>query len=480
MHKKLFIPYGVRAECEKDIPIYIVTQRIESAAAIKERLNQHGLKPEIETVGHYEVKLERHLAGFHDVWLEIDASQVPRLVKYEETSFFKKDASFFERMKTKYRFYRREFHRERDEKVNKLIGLQNNIATELYYEPFNSLHPLQDLRDRCRRLQILEEERTSLSHAMKASQGSYNDFLSKLRLVERVFFFIISWVHSWFQKPYTVELKISELPQSFKSLNERGVTLKETKITFQGREIPVEIKARFGSWNEKTFSNRTVFALHPKNDPSMLGFFGIERKWTHIKPDGNSNRDYSEGVVNVGKDVGTLENPRLYIQYFENRHFAQDSTNGDRPIMRLLTQIAVEIFQLEADNTLEIGSNHCDADVYFAGGFADLYSNKNDRIKRDIQAARDGNKLFPAIANRNLSGFDVYLRKSSNNSLSQFVTRNEKDQEQPAMVDFDFDHPPITWEAQIAKNRLLPEKGPILPKFFLHDLSRFEKPPQRA
>ena len=213
----------------------------------------------------------------------------------------------------------------------------------------------------------------------------------------------------------------------------------------------------------------------------MLGFFGIERKWTHIKSDGNSNRNYSEGIVDAGKDVGTLESPKLYIEYFENKQLQQDSTNGDRPIMRLLTQIAVEIFQLEADNILEIGSTYCDADVYFAGGFADLYSGtKDDRIKYDIRTARDGNKLFPVIANRNFSGFTVYLGKSPTNSPSQFVTKNEKDQEQPAMVDFDFDHPPITWEEQIKAHRLLPEKGPILPKFFLQDLSRFEKPPQRG
>lgn len=478
---KLFVDrYGARVECEKNIPVDFLALRIESAAAIQESLKKPDLTPETETVGHYEAKFERHLAEFRDLWLEIDSSEVPRLVKYAET-FFKKEASFLDRMKTKYRFYRREFHRERDEKVNKLIRLQDHIATELYYEPFNSLYPLQDLRDRCLRLQTLEEERTSLTHAMKASRGSYNDFLSKLRWVERVFFFVISWVHSWSQKSYTVELEISELPASFKSLNERGVKFSETKITFQGREIPVEIKARFGSWNEKTFSKRTIFALHQKDDPSMLGCFGIEKRWTHIKPDGHSDQRYSEGVVNAGKDMGNLENPRLYIQYFENNRFGQDSTNGDRPIMRLLTQIAVEIFQLEAVNALEIGSNRSDADVYFAGGFASSYGGgRANRIKPDIQKAREENKLFPAIAARNLGGFDVYIGKSPSNPLTHFVTKNEKDQEQPAMVDFDFDHPPITWEEQIKAHRLLPEKGPILPKFFVHDLSRFEAPPQRA
>jgi hypothetical protein len=474
---KLFVDrYGARANCEKDIPFDFLVQRIESAVAIKKRLSKADLRREIETVGHYEAKFERHLAEFRDLWLEIDDSQVPHLIEYEKASFFKKKASFLERIKTKYLFYRREFHRERDEKVNKLIWLQNNIATELYYEPFNSLHPLQDLRNRCLRLQILEKERTRLSQAMKASRGSYNDFLSKLHQVERVFFFIISWFHSWFQKPYTVELEIPALPESFKSLNERGVKFSETKITFIGQEIPVEVKARFGSWDKKTFSKTIDFAIHQKNDPSMLGYFGIQRKWTLIKPNGLPDRDYSEEVGNAGKDVGTLENPRLYIRYIVNNVLEQDSTNGDRPIMRLLTQIAVEIFQLETDNTLVIHSKDWDADIYIAGGF--LYPHLSpDRIIGAIQAARADNKLFPAY--RDVGSFDVYLEKSPTNAVSKFVKRN-KGQEQPAMVDFDFDHLPITWEEQIAKNRLLPEKGPILPKFFIHDLSRFEKPPQSA
>jgi len=476
---KLFVDrYGARAECEKDISFDALIQRIESAAAIKEKLGINRTFQEVLlTSGDYEPKFERHLASFYDLWLEIDLSEAPRLVEYEKASFFKKDPSTLERLKSRYRFYRREFHRERDIRVQNLLRLQDLVARDLTWQPFNSIYPLQDLRDRCRRLQTLQDERASLSHAMKASRGSYNSFLRKLSRIETVFFFVISWVHSWFQKPYTDELKIPALPASFDSLNKKGVILGKTKITFQGQEIPVEIRARFGSYDESTFSKRTVFGIYRQDDQSTLGHFGIQRSWTHIKPDCFPDRDYSEGVVGAGIDVGTLENPRLYIEYFENPELQQDMTNGDRPIMRLLTQIAVEVFQLEKDKRLEITSNHCHADVYVAGGFSKSYSSSN-YLKNRLQKARDNNRLFPAY--KDLTSFEVYLEKSPSNPLTHFVTKNSENEEQPAMVDFDFDHPPITWEEQIAKNRLLPEKGPILPKFFIDDLSRFEKPPQSA
>lgn len=471
---KLFIDRnGTRAECEKDIPLGTLIERIKSAAAIQKKLKSK-LNPAIETVGHYEPKLERHLAGYKDLWLEMDSSLVPRLMKFKKVSFFKKDASIIERLKTKYRLYRREFHRERDEKINRLIRQQNAAARELDSKPFNALHLLQDLRNRCRRLQTLELERTSLSHAVKASRGSYNDFLSKLTLMEKVFFYVISWFHSWVKKPY-VELEIPPLPVRVQSLNQ-GIKLSETKMTFQGQEIPLEIKAHIGLAYDGTFTHRTVFAIHQQNDPIMLGYFEIAKAWTHIRPDNRTDELYSEKSINAGKFVGRLINPRLYIDHF-NDLFQQDTTNGDRPIMRLLTQIAVEIFQLEVESTLEIWSH--DADVFFAGGFAMLDPDgRENRIKGDIQRARERDNLFPSIANRDLGYFQIYLGKSPTNSSSKFVTYVEKGKEQPASVDFDFDHPPITWEEQIKAHRLLPEKGPILPRFFYQDLSRFEKPTQ--
>jgi hypothetical protein len=469
---KLFVDrYGARADCEKDIPLDLLIQRIESAAVNYEIL---GLK-EPELSRYFKPKINLHSPMPHwELWLEIDSSQVPRLVN-REASIFKKETSLYARLRTKYRFYRREFHRERDEKIKNILRLRNNIAEEFHTRLFNALHPLQDLRDRRRRVETLKAERGSLFSAWKETCGSYDDFLTKLSSIEKVFFSIISWFHSWFQKPYMDEYRVPEQSEIFESFDNKEIKLGETKIIFQGQKIPIDIKVRF------YWSATTAFSIYRQDNQSKLGHLILERKWLQKRPNCRLDREFSELDANDEQDIETLSYPKLSIVDIHNPELQQDSTNGDRPIMRLFTQIAVEIFQLEANRTLEIRSNPRDADVYVAGGFAMLNPGLSEnRIKHALQKARQENQLFPAIVEHGAFEFSVYLGKSSTNARTQFVTTNEKGQEQPAMVDFDFDHPPITWEEQIAKNRLLPEKGPILPKFFIHDLSRFEKPTQSA
>jgi hypothetical protein len=429
---KLFVDrYGARADCEKDIPFYILVQRIKSAAAIKKTLDIDFFN----STEYFCAEKQRkaYEDKIRDLELELDPNGVPRLVKYDQkqTRKFLSD---------------NEFLQHREQKFNELVQMQDAIANEFVTKPLNPLHPLQDLRDRCLRLQSLQEERESLSHALQVRSRSNN-------------------------------IVLRELSVNFSSLSKKGVKLAETKINFEGQEIPVVVLAGFDSYDEKTFSTSTVFIVRRKDNESTLGYFCIEKRWTDKRPDGTELHYYENVVGNV---VGTLEYPRLSIRQFQNLQLHQDSTTGDRPIMRLLTQLAVEIFQLEAaKEILEVGSQFCDADVYIAGGFAIFNPElrRDNHIKRDIQTARANNKLFPE--HRHLVQFTVYLGKSPTNAVSQFVTWNERKEEVPAMVDFSLDHPPITWEEQIAKNRLLPEKGPILPKFFIRDLSRFEKTIQK-
>lgn len=58
---------------------------------------------------------------------------------------------------------------------------------------------------------------------------------------------------------------------------------------------------------------------------------------------------------------------------------------------------------------------------------------------------------------------------------AKVINKNEAQEIHPAMVDFELDAEPITWEQQIEKNRLLTEheNGPILPKFIKKDLSKY-------
>jgi len=126
----------------------------------------------------------------------------------------------------------------------------------------------------------------------------------------------------------------------------------------------------------------------------------------------------------------------------------------------------MEVFQRQSETFLEFSSRYNHADVLVAGGFfAWKHVPRTHDLKKQIRTARNEGRLFPAY--RDLSSFCLYLQKSSSNSYTQFVTLVEKGKEQPALVDFTLDQPPITWDQQI-KNRPLLSKiqGPILPNFF--------------
>jgi hypothetical protein len=466
--------YGVWPVCEKDFPEETLRARIKAVSDINNTL---GIDALLEQRPYdYEKTLAVKLTQIRGYWLDFDASGIPSLRKIEEY-FVKKEASGWEKFKTKYHLYRGEFQRQRDNKLQELIRLQDEIANELNFTPLNSEHPLQNLRDRCRRLQMISAERESLSYALQVSHASHEALMNQLSLAEKVVFWVISWFHSFRVPAYNKKFEIKSLENSAATLNEKGVKLGERKILFGKEEIQIEIKARFELSSNQKFNAKTEFYISRAGNEAILGYFRIFRMWSRTRPNGSYDPMYFEYMHNPGKAVGVLRNRALSIDYIEVRNEWKTS-DGDRPILRLLTQLAVEILQHESDKQLEIGSNRSDAHVYFAGGFSDLHHNlqKVDKVKRAILQAREAHKLFPDP--KDLSSFTVYLGKSPSNPFTQFVTVDEKDQEQPAKVDFALGKDPITWEKYIQTHRLLPEKGPILPRFFYQDLSCFENPSQ--
>lgn len=467
--------YGTRAICEKDISEETLRNRIQSISVINKILSIDALLE--ERPNDFEKTLADKLAQAKDYWLDFDAKGLPSLYKTEE-HFVKKEASGWEKLKTRYHLYRGEFQRQRDNKLHELIRLQDEIANELNFTPLNTEHPLQDLRDRCRRLQMISAERESLTYALRVSTASYEALIKQLSLVEKIAFWVISWFHSFRAPAYDKKFEIKPLENSAATLNEKGVILCERKITFEKEEIPLEIKARFELNSNQKFNAKTEFYISRAGNEAILGYFRIFRKWSRTRPNGFYDPMYFEYMHTPGKEVGVLRNRALSIDYIEVGKVWKTS-DGDRPILRLLTQLAVEILQLESDKQLEIGSNRSDAHVYFAGGFSDLHNpQRDDKVKGAILQARAAHKLFPD--SKDLGSFTVYLSKSTSNPATQFVIQDKNEQEQPAMVDFALGKDPITWEKYIQAHRLLPEKGPILPRFFYQDLSRFENSSQSA
>ena len=121
--------------------------------------------------------------------------------------------------------------------------------------------------------------------------------------------------------------------------------------------------------------------------------------------------------------------------------------------MRLLTQLAIEIFQRESENTIRIVSRHpAHTDLLIAVGFKSVRNGKIDNEVQEVDRVRM------------LSGGykpDLYLIKALNSDQTQFSSPDGN----PALVNFQVNCEPITWEEQIRQNPLLSTtKGQILPK----------------
>jgi hypothetical protein len=268
--------YGALTEIEKTIYLDTLIERIVRTLTLTKQLNKT-----------------------RDPWLVIEDAKPPRLVNYHD-HFFGKITSTIELLKAKYRFYRREGHRD----YQTLLDHQENIVSELDQKPLDPRFPLQDLRDRYRRLQTVNDERISLQGALRANETTYLAFLKSLSLGEKVLFVVLSFFHSFYQKVSLPTIELS--PLVFKMVAKEGITLAKTMITYKGREIPVKICAQLYSCNGKLAGVALVNIEQINEDlanlPERLGQLEIRREW-----EVGGDRYFSEDDFDPKEHIGPFE-----------------------------------------------------------------------------------------------------------------------------------------------------------------------------
>jgi hypothetical protein len=261
-----------------------------------------------------------------------------------------------------------------------------------------------------------------------------------------------------------------------------------TTIHFNQQNIPVVIKGfidRTSDYFSTTPHKRMVFEIERVDAPGVdIGLLTIARIWNKISPSGHCEPNYHhDGDDTDNLNSGdTLQNPRLYVEKI-NDHLRSDTKTGNWPVLRLLIQVAVEIFMREPESQLVIRSDcmnySYNASVCIAGGFIvnPPYSYLTAIFKEALSRGRTAGRLFypPGCPFGLGQSFEAVLNKNPSYQPTQFVTKEQDGIERPAFVDFNSPSHLISWEQQIQNNRLLPNtQGPVLPRF--DDLSRFERP----
>lgn len=254
---------------------------------------------------------------------------------------------------------------------------------------------------------------------------------------------------------YEKDISIKHL--TWDIFNAEEIPLAETTTSVNGKQIPVVIFAKFSKTIYGTPA--TIFKVKNKSTQENLAYIEIVR--TYKQKGGNY---YPENRCKSERESGSLR-----VEMFRGEYKYID----DQAIICLLTQIAMEVFSLEPDVRLEGCSVHSQGYVYEAAGFRSPYSS-NDLYLDEIKAARAEKRLFPTY--KDLTMLTFYIHKWLNFSGgTKFANKSDDGRTMcPAMVDFELNSDPLTWEEYIEKNRIFQnlKKGPILPKFINRDLSK--------
>lgn len=302
-----------------------------------------------------------------------------------------------------------------------------DISNEFFAEELDITNPLQDMKNKCKRLTNINKMHTTLSKNIGykysclsfsgRNHGNYD-------MVQ----------YSSFPK-HLVEID--------KFLQKKFVTLGESYLTLNREKVPFNILAGLGLTDENYDLNRkTNIHLVRKSNNTIIGSLGVYRQ----------NEAEMVAVVSGVRNLCTSEDEYL------NRI----------SIMQAIIQIAVEIFMRESDSLLIVA----DVGKYpiIAAGFSFYREGfeKLDKLKNKISKAREDGYPYP-VSNMNTECFKMH-KTDSTEFGTQFVNKYKVNDEEiihePAFVDFEMGCSPITWEEKIKKSPLIQMRdGPILPKF---------------
>lgn len=217
-----------------------------------------------------------------------------------------------------------------------------------------------------------------------------------------------------------------------------------------------------GLSEEPLYTGETVFILS-EDGRNRLGDVPIHYVWTPKK-----------GVLSVGEgsliDLDRLPLRRSGLQIgssslsvLAGADDADREASGDRPVMRALMQLSVELLAKHGEKRLQYNSIYDHAHVLLSGGAMIDDKRSGKEIAKDIWErvceAREKGRKFPEYMDE--SGILMSLENAAKRSVLD--------------VKVDFGSGETSWRDLIRANPMLPE-GPVLPRFWRQNLFIHEAP----
>ena len=350
-----------------------------------------------------------------------------------------------------------------------IFNYNKMVFEELSEQSWEGIHPMQEYRNKIVRIKSMQREFAKLLQALEKTFPELKQIADTMQQKSAI-------TKDRFQKlieklnkeiPYVDQkydllkrLKILQKRVSinkFLANNQFRAELGATDLEINGQKIPIKIVG------EPFLDNSILIIDLYDENRDFLGEMKILRKW--YKDLESLKRNETGDNILEDKNLQFSKsnfNVLALSIYHVKVHSLQDAQTGDRPLLRLLAQVAVEIFSREPARRLFIDSEGDHMDVYALMGFGST-SEDFTLCREDILAFRTlSGRLFPKGEEK--GSYLVYMDKmeySEKNQTKYFKKMDKKEAIEPAYIECD-PHETITWEEQIRRKPLLNSfSGPL-------------------
>lgn len=247
---------------------------------------------------------------------------------------------------------------------------------------------------------------------------------------------------------WVFELKsMASLHESFSSRSVCQMELGAVTIQVNGQTMPIKIVGT------KQYDNDEVRVKFLDENQECLGGMWIERHWYNDLTKLDANYAYDAITRKELFSKSNILAHTLFISYI-GMNAVQDKETGDKPLIRLLVQAAVEIFNREPARRLYFSDGLKSDDVVVLLGLGSTYKWYNAKRKELLEYRANSHRLLP---DQKSEGSAVWMDKfefSEQHKTQYFKELDVKKGLEPAFIEFD-PNETVTWEEQIRRKPVL-------------------------
>ena len=334
-----------------------------------------------------------------------------------------------------------------------------NVMKEYHDQPSTDLTQFRDrFHDLTGKFKDIEE-----------NEISRQDFLENSHFVMRLICRLANFIFGFtFTAAPTIKEFNEQLEHLARGESKWGLKAGSTMIDGKTYDVHAMPYLNIMSWVNggediaEIYADNTRFIVL-NEEKKRIGEMNIRREYEH------TNGDYDHEGRAKGKDI---------TERYLNIEWMEDYKQGEktRAVMRVLTQVAMEIFQRDKDLRLDLRTTHDTSYVQVQAGF-DAVSRDHDKAE-DIKIMLGNSGIekteYPPYKDEGVYDFQMFKRDNPNSGNTAFYTKAQDGTETDVKILGAWrsewaGQDKTTWESVISASPILDGEGPVFPEYWNHD-----------